>query len=135
MSTPRSAYKCKFDRRAVSLCPFVDRKRLSFLLYAPYTFLENALKTVVPLHFFSREADNRAMKKYYVKCPPDRVEYFEIIGDTTDSYLVRITRVMDGDQKILDERISHDLFEICLKTGYIYQAGDVSGKGVLTKVA
>jgi hypothetical protein len=75
------------------------------------------------------------MKKYYVKCPQDRVEYFEIIGDTTDSYLVRITRIKDGDQKILEERISHDLFEICLKTGYIYQGEKVSGKGALTKVA
>ncbi|MDR1468206.1 MAG: hypothetical protein LBT00_02810 [Spirochaetaceae bacterium] len=75
------------------------------------------------------------MQKYYVKCPQDRAEYFEIIGDTTDSYLVRITRVRDGDKKILEERISHDLFEICLKTGYIYQAEDVSGKGSLTKVA
>jgi hypothetical protein len=75
------------------------------------------------------------MKKYYVKCPPDRVEYFEIIGDTTDSYLVRITRIRDGDKKVLEERISHDLFEICLRTGYIYRTADASGKGLLTKVA
>jgi hypothetical protein len=75
------------------------------------------------------------MKKYYVKCPQDRVEYFEIIGDTQDSYLVRITRIRDGDKKVLEERISHDLFEICLNTGYIYRAADASGKGSLTKVA
>ncbi|MDR0638207.1 MAG: hypothetical protein LBG27_04775 [Spirochaetaceae bacterium] len=75
------------------------------------------------------------MKKYYVKGSQDRVEYFEITGDTTDSYLVRITRIVDGDKKILEERISHDLFELCLKTGYIYRTEDVSGKGLLTKVA
>jgi hypothetical protein len=75
------------------------------------------------------------MEKYYVKGSQDRVEYFEIIGDTTDSYLVRLTRIVDGDKKILEERISHDLFEICLKTGYIYQATGASEKGNLTKVA
>jgi hypothetical protein len=75
------------------------------------------------------------MRKYYVKSPEDRVEYFEISGETADSYLVRITRIIDGEKTILEERISHDLFEICLKTGYIYQAADVSEKGALTKVA
>jgi hypothetical protein len=77
------------------------------------------------------------MRTYYVKSPQDRVEYFEIIGDTLDSYLVRLTRVVDGDKKILEERMSHDLFEICLKTGYIYQVADVSEseKDTLTKVA
>jgi hypothetical protein len=72
---------------------------------------------------------------YYVKGPQDRVEYFEVIGDTADSYLVRLTRIADGDKKILEERISHDLFEICLKTGYIYQAAGASEKDALTKVA
>jgi hypothetical protein len=77
----------------------------------------------------------RVMRKYYVKGPQDRIEYFEIVGDTTDSYLVRLTRIVDGDKKVLDERISHDLFEICLKTGYIYQVAGASGKNTLTKVA
>jgi hypothetical protein len=75
------------------------------------------------------------MKKYHVKCSQDRVEYFEIIGDTAESYLVRLTRIVDGEKKILEERISHDLFEICLKTGYIYQAAGASEKDALTKVA
>jgi hypothetical protein len=75
------------------------------------------------------------MRKYYVKSPPDRVEYFEIIGDTLDSYLVRLTRIVDGDKKILEERMSHDLFEICLRTGYIYQIAGTSEKDTLTKVA
>ncbi|MDR1229782.1 MAG: hypothetical protein LBK61_00105 [Spirochaetaceae bacterium] len=75
------------------------------------------------------------MKKYYIQGPQDRVEHFEIIGDTTDSYLVRLTRVTDGDNMILEERISHDLFEICLKTGYIYQMAGASEKDALTKVA
>jgi hypothetical protein len=75
------------------------------------------------------------MGKYYIKGPQDRVEHFEIIGDTADCYLVRLTRIVDGDQRILEERISHDLFEICLKTGYIYEMADASKKDVLTKVA
>jgi hypothetical protein len=75
------------------------------------------------------------MGKFYVKCPQDRVEYFEVIGDTADCYLVRLTRVADGDKMILEERISHDLFEICLQTGYIYQAAGASEKDALTKVA
>ena len=73
--------------------------------------------------------------KYYVKCPQDRVEYFEIMSDMADSYLVRLTRIVDGGKEVLEERMSHDLFEICLKTGYIYQAADVSGRDTRTKVA
>jgi hypothetical protein len=72
---------------------------------------------------------------FYVKCPQDRVEFFEIIGDTADSYLVRLTRITGDGKKILEERLSHDLFEICLRTGYIYQAAGASEKDVLTKVA
>jgi hypothetical protein len=75
------------------------------------------------------------MEKYFVRCPHDRVEYFEIIGDAEGCYFVRLTRIVDGDTKVLEERMSHDLFEICLKTGYIYRAADASGKGALTKVA
>jgi hypothetical protein len=70
------------------------------------------------------------MKRYYVQCPPGRIEYFEIIADTGDGFLVRLTRIDDGDRKVLEERMSHDLFEICIKTGYIYQIEDETGTRV-----
>ena len=75
------------------------------------------------------------MKKYYVQCPPERVEYFEITADTGDSYLVRLTSIEDGSRKVLEERMSHALFEICVKTGYIYEIEDEKGKSGLTRVA
>jgi hypothetical protein len=67
------------------------------------------------------------MQKYFVKCAEGSVEYFEIIGETKDGYLVRLTRINDGCKKILEERLSCGLFDICLKTGYIYQAEGATG--------
>jgi hypothetical protein len=75
------------------------------------------------------------MKKYYVTGLQNRVVFFEIIGDTEDSYLVRLTRRTDGETTILEERMSHDLFDICLETGYIDEAEDTSEKDGLTKAA
>jgi hypothetical protein len=64
------------------------------------------------------------MMVFYVKSREDRVEYFEVVGDAGGCYDIRLSRVVDGRETVLEEQLSYDLFELCLKTGYIYQAED-----------
>jgi hypothetical protein len=61
------------------------------------------------------------MKRYCIKCRPGRVEYIDIIKEVEDGYFIRITRLSDGNEKISENTMTRHLFEICLKTGYIYE--------------
>ena len=61
------------------------------------------------------------MKRYGVKSQSGKIEYIDIIKEIEDGYLVRMTRLSDGSQKISEESMTRHLFNICLKTGYIYE--------------
>jgi hypothetical protein len=61
------------------------------------------------------------MKRYCIKCAPGRVEYFDILRENDEGLMVRVTRLKDGDEKNIEDFMSRQLFDICLKTGYIYQ--------------
>jgi len=58
------------------------------------------------------------------------MEYIEIINEIEDGFLIRMTRLYEGFEKISEETISRHLFELCLKTGHIYEM-----KGRIAKVA
>jgi hypothetical protein len=62
------------------------------------------------------------MKRYCIKCESDRVEYLDIISENSEGYIIRVTRIKDGYEKVIEEPLSRHLFDICLKTGYIYKA-------------
>ncbi|MDR1948709.1 MAG: hypothetical protein LBQ38_04895 [Spirochaetaceae bacterium] len=61
------------------------------------------------------------MKRYYIKCEHGRIEYVDILRETADGFMVRVTRIRDNYEKNIEEFLSAELFEICLKTGYIYE--------------
>ena len=61
------------------------------------------------------------MKRYCIKCRSGKIEYFDIIGESEDGYSIRLTRLSDGNEKIRSEYMSKNLFQICLKTGYIFE--------------
>ena len=61
------------------------------------------------------------MNRYCVKCRSGRVEYFDIINESDDEYNIQLTRVSDGDEKTMEESMTKSLFEVCLKTGYIFE--------------
>ncbi|MDR0758497.1 MAG: hypothetical protein LBF74_00040 [Treponema sp.] len=65
------------------------------------------------------------MKCYCIRCEPDRVEYLDIISENSEGYIIRVTRIKDGYEKVIEEPLSRRLFDLCLKTGYIYQAEKV----------
>ena len=49
------------------------------------------------------------------------MEYIDIIREIEDGYLIRLTRIYDGNEKCTEETITRHLFNLCLKTGYIYE--------------
>jgi hypothetical protein len=61
------------------------------------------------------------MKRYCIKCEPNRVEYFDILRESGEGFMVRLTRIKDGDEKISEVFLKTELFEMCLKTGYVYE--------------
>jgi hypothetical protein len=67
------------------------------------------------------------MKRYCIKCRADRIEYIEIIKEIEDGYLIRLTRLSDGSEQTREETMTRHLFNICLKTGHIYEiAGEAA---------
>ncbi|MDR2101177.1 MAG: hypothetical protein LBP43_01240 [Treponema sp.] len=62
------------------------------------------------------------MKRYYIKCRSGRLEYFDILNETNDGFLVKVTRKKDENEKVIEEFMTRSLFDICLKTGYIYES-------------
>ncbi len=61
------------------------------------------------------------MSRYCIKCEPGRVEFMDILKETTGGFMVRVTRERDGYEKILDEFMSKELFETCINTGFLYK--------------
>ena len=68
------------------------------------------------LHYYS---DTNNMKRFSVKCQPGKTEYIDILKETDDSYLVRFTRMNDGNERTSEETITRSLFNICVQTGYL----------------
>ena len=65
------------------------------------------------------------MKRYCVRCREGKVEFLDIIAESNDEYRVRITKISDGNEKIIQETMTKDLFDMCVKTGYIFEMEDV----------
>jgi hypothetical protein len=61
------------------------------------------------------------MKRYCIKCEPNRIEYFDVLQEKSEGLMVRLTRIKDGDEKTSEVFLNTSLFETCLKTGYVYE--------------
>lgn len=61
------------------------------------------------------------MKRYCVKCRTGKIEFFDIIEENDDGLMIRLTRLADGYEKVIEESMPRHLFNICVKTGYIYE--------------
>jgi len=61
------------------------------------------------------------MKRYCIKCRAGKIEFFDIIAENDDGFRIRLTRVSDGSERIIEESMSRHLFNICVKTGYIFE--------------
>ena len=61
------------------------------------------------------------MKRYCIKCREGKIEFFDIISENDEGYKIRLTRLSDGNEKTGEEYMSRHLFNICIKTGYIFE--------------
>ena len=61
------------------------------------------------------------MKRYCIKSRAGRIEYFDILSETDEAYKIRLTRLSDGNERIIEESMSRALFDMCFQTGYIYE--------------
>lgn len=61
------------------------------------------------------------MRRYCVKCRAGKIEYIDLISESDDGFNVRLTRISDGSEKINEVFMSRHLFDLCYKTGYIFE--------------
>jgi hypothetical protein len=61
------------------------------------------------------------MKRYCIKSRTGKIEYFDIISENENDFLIRIYRLSDGSEKVIEESMTRHLFDMCVKTGYIYE--------------
>ena len=68
------------------------------------------------------------MKRYCIKCRAGRLEYFDIISENDSGLMIRLTRVSDGNERTVEETMTRHLFNICVKTGYIFELERAAGE-------
>jgi len=66
------------------------------------------------------------MKRYNIKCKAGDTEYIDILNETEQELFVRFTRDNNGSVRTTEETITKHLFDICLKTGYLFQTEAVA---------
>ena len=59
------------------------------------------------------------MKKYTLKSIGKNTDYMTILREMDDGFVVQIVRDMDGYEDIKTDYISKELFESCIRTGYL----------------
>ena len=61
------------------------------------------------------------MKRYCIKCKAGKIEYFDILTETDTEYRIRLTQIVEGVETVREDSMSRPLFEMCMKTGYIFE--------------
>lgn len=59
------------------------------------------------------------MKSYTLKSIGKNTDYMTIVRELEDGFVVKIVRDMDGYDDIKTDYISKELFDSCLRTGYL----------------
>ena len=60
------------------------------------------------------------MECYALKGYGDTKDYMQIVKKLDDGFIVKIVRDMDGYDDITTDFMSQELFDTCIRTGYIY---------------
>ncbi|NLC93304.1 MAG: hypothetical protein GX677_07590 [Treponema sp.] len=59
------------------------------------------------------------MKSYTLKSLGKNTDYITIVREMNDGFVVRIVRDLDGYEDVKTDYISKELFESCIRTGYL----------------
>lgn len=65
------------------------------------------------------------MKSYTLKSIGNVSDYMTILREMDDGFVVRIVRVRDGYDEVKTDYISRELFDSCIRTGYLTEIEDV----------
>ena len=61
----------------------------------------------------------KIMKSYTLKSIGQNTDYMTILRELEDGFVVKIVRDMDGYNDVKTDYISKELFDSCLRTGYL----------------
>ena len=59
------------------------------------------------------------MKSYTLISLGNKNDYMTILKETDDGYVIKIVRDMDGYEDVTTDFLSKELFESCIRTGYL----------------
>lgn len=59
------------------------------------------------------------MKSYTLKSIGNSSDYMTVVREMEDGYVVRIVRDRDGYDDVKTDYISKELFDSCIRTGYL----------------
>ena len=59
------------------------------------------------------------MKKYTLKSIGENTDYMTILREMEDGFVVKIVRDMDGYEDVKTDYISKELYDSCIRTGYL----------------
>lgn len=59
------------------------------------------------------------MKSYTLKSIGSTSDYMTVVREMEDGYVVRIVRDRDGYDEVKTDYISRELFDSCIRTGYL----------------
>lgn len=59
------------------------------------------------------------MKSFSLKSIGNKQDFLTIVREMDDGYVVRIIRDLDGYEDVKTDYISKELFESCIRTGYL----------------
>ncbi|MBS7260363.1 MAG: hypothetical protein KIG91_01710 [Treponema sp.] len=59
------------------------------------------------------------MKSFALKSIGNKQDFLTIVREMDDGYVVRIIRDLDGYEDVKTDYISKELFESCIRTGYL----------------
>ncbi len=66
------------------------------------------------------------MKSYSLKSLGNKNDYMTIISEKENGYVIRIVRDQDGYEDIRTDFLSKELFECCIRTGYLTEIEPVA---------
>ncbi|PKL23783.1 MAG: hypothetical protein CVV47_13305 [Spirochaetae bacterium HGW-Spirochaetae-3] len=61
------------------------------------------------------------MKTFSIKSTDRTPSMLELMSEIEDGYVVRIVRHRDDWDDVSEEFMTRELFETCMRTGYIYE--------------
>ncbi|GAB1456992.1 MAG: hypothetical protein RBT62_08170 [Spirochaetia bacterium] len=61
------------------------------------------------------------MKTFAIKSADSSPSVLELVDEIEDGYVVRIVRHRDDWDDVSEEYMTRELFETCMRTGYIYE--------------